>query len=367
MAPRSIAFSRVVAPAPSRVTASMSARAARVKRLSLSYFAPIVPPREAKARAPPSRANPRACFTLRFHSLARKVGHPLAAAGPTSTEYFHGLRQIGFHAVHGDHLAVIQGARALLSRYPESPVPAMYGYLSSLFDPHSDSKLEFYEAIRAAAFDTTDVATFSHLLDEIAICDRPRREGILSLMIADACERGDVEVPGANLPIVLRAGINLESHPCEILARFDEIVAITDSSRRDRPYMDPVGEGFERVPFPEEATIRELIAQRRIPEAISLASSVLDQDPENKEMLEERMKLLQLADKYVDAIVDSSRLVALEPVPERKRVRGALWGILGESRKQDFEEPQPQIPARTPRMTRQAPRSRLSAKWDNKF
>jgi tetratricopeptide (TPR) repeat protein len=251
----------------------------------------------------------------------------------------------------------------MITRFPDSPLPALYGYASSLFANFTDSRLEFYRLIVDCSFTRADAALFSHLLSEMEFFNAVRHTGLLVLMYGKCQERRCGDVSGSRLPIVLRVCECLS--PSEPLPRFDDITNAPDAGKREIPYLDPVCEGYDLVSFPDDATVEGLVADGRFLEAISMATAALEADPKNVEMLKVRVRLLARIGKFADAIADCSRLITIEPIAENRALRNTLWMHFGQQpRTVDTEERSPApLPRSTPLPRPVMPGQRVKAKW----
>jgi hypothetical protein len=173
---------------------------------------------------------------------------------------------------------------------------------------------------------------------------------------------------GVGPPLVLQLSFNErpnldgEQSSSEIVRRFDEL----GTTESELPYMDPICEGYELVPYPETATIGDLIAEERFTEAISMVSSVLDREPGNSELVLERAKLLEKIGKDTDAICECSCLLVIGNAiaVEAKSLRVGLWHKLGRELQAD-EDVRPAGGTRGVKLARQIMHvPQIRPRWD---
>jgi hypothetical protein len=139
----------------------MYENAKRATLRSAAFFQTVISPKEARFRLPPGEiANPRQYFQTKVYSVARRLIAPLSSPPLGLQDFLHDLHSIGFAAAHSDHPTVVQLAHAMLAHFPDSPIPAVYGYISSLFNRDEESTMEFFQTIASINFDAAHITIF---------------------------------------------------------------------------------------------------------------------------------------------------------------------------------------------------------------
>lgn len=343
--------SRRTARKPRTSSESLSSCVARTQAISSEYFSTRVLPTAVKLRLPEGElCSVRKIINDDLSSIRMLVANLISGASdvPASTALCYNLQLLGIKARKRDMSGLSQAALTTASSFPNVLLVKIYGLLASWASGQTDKEDQFFADILSTSYFPEDLASIVRLFDELRcvtpFATHPHRCSLR--LIFDQVPRPldsrrkprDFPEP----PLVERRLIAYakhcrygpdtfrlaKRHRAEV--RLSRLMMIRSNAERGAPEMDIIREGFTADLENTSDSVASLMRQSKYAAAAAVASSALEQNPRNNEMLFHRAMALFKMEKYEDAIADCSSLVRILSTYGVRQFRAGLWELVGQ-------------------------------------
>ncbi|KAH0794000.1 Heat shock protein sti1-like protein [Histomonas meleagridis] len=235
------------------------------------------------------------------------------------------------------------------------------GFISSIISESDEYETKFYEDISNLNMCKSEIPHYTHLLDEIhLISQTDYPTPLMELILGDITDLRHVFNSGFHLiPKLTFSETNLPIDDSSS-GRFLDAIS---QFRNNLPPLEPIGEGIKimlKEPlapqsttpiFPsrirpksnqksrnriipkskEESDVLKFIAKSNWPAAISLATEMIEKNPDDPEIYLHRAFALINCYKIQDAILDCTRSLKIKKTDKALQMRASFWLMLGDS------------------------------------